>query len=271
MFVTRNVWLKYQNPNNGEGNDLGGEGGEGGEGDAGSKGEKPPKISDTEAQLLKEVMAKKAALKEANSALEAATSRLKEFDGLDPKEIKALLQAKKDAETKQLEAKGEWDRLKAQMAEEHTRDRATLEGKLTEVQSENQKLLKQIAELTVGSAFSQSKFIAEEMALTPAKARVVYGTHFETVDGQVVAYDKPAGSATRTMLVDAQGEPLGFEAALRKIVDADPERDQVLRSKRRQGAGSNTSPKAGAPADIDTSKLVGKDKIALALEKAGLV
>jgi len=228
------------------------------------------KISDSEAKLLKEVMDKKNALKKANADLEVAASKLKEFEGLDAKEIRALIQQKKDAENQQLEAKGEWDRLKAQMAEEHTREKGALKEQYTSAQAENLTLKQQIAELTVGSAFAQSQFIATELALASNKARVVYGPHFETVDGQVIAYDKPAGAAARTMLVDAQGEALGFEAALRKIVDADPDRESLMRSKIKQGAGSKTATKTGA-ATVSSDSLVGKDRIAASLAKSGLL
>lgn len=230
-------------------------------------GEQKSKITDAEAKLLKEVMDKKSALKRANDELAQAKARLSEFDGVDPAEIKALIKERKEAEVRQLEAKGEWDRLKAQMAEEHGKEKASILQQVESIREENNTLKKTIAELTVGNAFAQSKFINEELEMTPSKTRIVYGSHFETVDGKVVAYDKPAGEANRTMLVDSQGDPLDFESAMRKIIEADPDRDRLIRSKVRQGAGSKTAPKTSIAAIRDSEPLVGQAKIAAALSK----
>ena len=284
MFVTRNVFLKYHSPETGGEGGSGGGGGdpagdnpgseglgaEGGEGSKGAEGDQSKKPSDGEAKLIKEVMDKKKKLKAAEERVTALEQKLSQFDGIDAEAVRALVAEKREAETKQLEAKGEWNRLKTQMVEEHTREKtAILEGRKA-IEQENQALKNTIAELTVGNAFAQSQFIQNELALTPNKTRVVYGGHFEFKDGQVIGYDKPTGAYERTPLVDAQGEPLAFEAALRKIVEADPDREQLLKSKMRQGANSKTAPKT-SPVDLKTDEnLAGKDKIAAALAKAAL-
>jgi hypothetical protein len=93
-------------------------------------------------------------------------------------------------------------------------------------------LQEQIADLTVGSAFSSSPFIKDELALPAGKARMLFAPHFEYQDGKVVAFDKPAGAKDRTMLVDARGNPKPFEEALKQLVEADPEKDHLLRPRR---------------------------------------
>jgi hypothetical protein len=244
----------------------GGEGGQGGTGDPAAK-----KVTDEEARLLREVMDKKDKLKNTQTALEQANARLKEFDGLDAKELRALVQAKKDAEVAQLEAKGQWDALKKQMVEQHTAELTRRDEQVTAANSQVAELQTQIAELTVGNAFGQSKFIADELTLSVAKARRIYGAHFEFKDGAVVAFDKPAGAKDRNVLVDAKGEPLGFEAALSKLVDGDPDKDTLIKSKLRAGAGSNTNPAAapGAKPGVK-APLTGRAKIAAGLASAGL-
>jgi hypothetical protein len=245
----------------------GGEGGQGGTGDP-TGGKKP---TDEEARLIREVMDKKDKLKNATSALEQANARLKEFDGIDVSQVKALLREKAEAETAKLEAKDEWDRLKQQMADQHAADIAAREQAVTAAQSQVSELQSQIAELTVGNAFGQSKFIADELTLSVAKARRIYGAHFEFKDGAVVAYDKAAGARERTMLVDSKGEPLGFDAALSKLVDGDPDKDTLVKSKLRSGAGSNTNPAAAPGAKPGVSApLTGRAKIAAGLKSAGL-
>jgi predicted RNase H-like nuclease (RuvC/YqgF family) len=226
-----------------------------------------PKITDSEAKLLKEVMEKKAKIKELSDAAEKLQEQLKSFEGIDPASVRDLLKQKQDEETKKLEAKGEWDRLKAQMNEQHQKALESLKSTLAEKDGLVGKLQKQIEELTIGNAFGTSKFIAEELALTPTKTRVLFGGHFEFKDGHVVAFDKPVGAAERTPLVDAKGDPLPFEAALKKLVESDNEKDSLFKAKIKPGAGSGTAG-SGAPAggSSDSAKpMKPLDKIAAGL------
>lgn len=240
------------------------------------KGGKP---SDAEAALLKEVMEKKAALqraKEKADALERTKAelegKLKQFDGVDLDEVKTLIQERKDRELAELEKKGEWNRLKAQMLEAHNEElnriRAESEAKIKELEEVTGKSTKQIHELTIGRSFSESTFIREDLTLTPSKARVIYGSHFELQDGKIVAYDKPAGDANRTMLIDGDGEPLDFNKAIAKLVEADPDRDNLLRSKIKAGSGSDNDP--GAKGKGKQPELRGKDRILAAMQAGAL-
>ena len=261
----------------GEGGTKGGEGGEGGSGAGGAgeggeggegKGGEGGKPSDAEAKLIKEVMEKKTKLKAAETQVGELQARLAQFDGIDPEAVRALLKQQKDAEIAQLEAKGEWGRLKEQMVAQHTQEVGTVKEQLTASQAEVTRLQGVIAELTVGNAFASSQFIKEDLTLPTSKVRVFYGNHFEFKDGQVVAFDKPAGAAERTMLVDAKGEPLKFEDALKKIVDGDPDRDQILKSKMKAGAGSKTTGKEPPAQKFEEPR--GISRISQALDKGGL-
>lgn len=262
MLVTRNVWMKYHSPTDGDGNDLGGGGGgddaakkaaeeaaaaaKAAEEEAARKaaeGKTGP--SDEEARLLKENMAKKEQLRKAQEEIAALK---KSVEGLDLEEVRKLVADRKTAEEKALEAKGDYERLKQRMAEEHGKEVTSLKAQLEALQGEKSKLAGTINDLTVGTQFSQSQFISGELTLTPAKARVIYGDYFEVEDGKIVGYDKPRGSANRTALVDQYGSAIGFDAALRKIVEADPEKDHLLKSKVKSGAGSDSKKASGEPA-----------------------
>lgn len=260
MFVTRNVWMKYHSPTNGEGNDLGGVGDAGGAGDKnappkegeGDKGAKEgeggaKKPSDEEARLLKENMRRKEELRRAAEEKAALEAKLKQFEGIDPEAVRKLLAEQKTAEEKQLEAKGDYERLKQRMAEEHTRETAALKAQIEALNAELGKTKSTVNELSIGTQFGQSKFISEELTLTPAKARVIYADYFDLEDGKVVGYDKPRGAPNRTALVDQYGNAVAFDEALRKIVEADPEKDHLLKSKMKPGAGSDSKKPSGIP------------------------
>lgn len=227
------------------------------------------KVTDEEARLLKENMKKKEELAKARAELDAAAAlkaQLEELGGLDA--LKALVTKAKDEEAKALEAKGDFERLKARMAEEHAKEKKSLSETLTQKDQALAQALAQIDELTIGSAFATSGFIKENLTLTPTKARVIYGTHFDLVDGQVVGFDKPRGAAGRTAFVDGSGNPVDFSTAISKIVEADPDKDTVLRDKTKPGAGS-ASKRTAAPAKKE--EVSAQSKIESGLKGLGLI
>jgi hypothetical protein len=239
----------------GEGGDgasegTGDEGGAGEGGGQGDGGDTKPKPTDSEAKLLKEVMERKTALKEANKALAEANKKLAAYDGVNPEEI---------------EAKGQWDALKTQMAEQHKKDIGAKDAAIAERDTALSAANAKIAELTVGNAFGASSYIAKEMDLPVSKVRQLFGPHFEFDGTKVVGYTKPAGSKDRVALVGSDGEPLSFEDALKKLVESDPDKDRLLKSTLAAGAGSGTERTAGGPAAV-AQELTGRDRIAAALK-----
>jgi hypothetical protein len=282
---------RLMGPTNGDGGDGGGSGGGGagdgqgsggegqgqgkeddasdkgaGEGEGGEGGEKTPKVSDAEAALLKELMTKKTALTKANEKLAQVNAQLEQYAGLDVAKARAALAAAEEAERAQAEARGDYDKLKTQMAASHAAEKTALEGQVQAAGGTIGALQKQIADLTVGGAFNTSAFIGEDLTLPVSKARALYGAHFEFKDGQLIGYDKAAGADGRAPLVDGAGNPLSFDAALKKIVDADPDREQLYRSKVKAGAGSSTKKAPGKTTDdIQKANLSGTDRIAAAL------
>lgn len=245
----------------GDQNDGGDDSGDNGSDEGADKAEKKAekKPSDAEAKLLKDMMKWKNQARELQNQLSEVNRR---FDGIDPDAVKSLLQEREEAENKKLEAKGDFERLKQKMADAQKAELQKKQEEIDALKSQLGGLSGTINELTVGQSFSQSKFIAEELTLTPAKARIVYGDHFDVVDGKVVAYDKPRSASERTPIVDANGEPVSFEAAIQKLVDADPDRDHLKKAKGKPGAGSNTQ--KGKAAE-QKPQLHGRDRIGAAL------
>lgn len=227
-------------------------------------------MTDKERELLRESMGRKEKIKELEGKLSEYSSQLKNWEGLNPDDVRKLVQEKRDAELKQLEKKGEWDKIRQQMLEAHNVEKQTLAQKIEELNQKLNAYSGQIDQLTVGQAFSTSKFIADELVLTPSKARTVYGSHFEReTDGRVIAYDKPGGAEGRAPLVDGQGNPLPFDAALKKLVEVDPDRDALLRAKIKQGADSGTAGAKPKPSDNSGSNS-GVSRIADAIRSGGL-
>jgi hypothetical protein len=233
-----------------------------------------PKPSDTEAKLLKEVMEKKGKIEELTGALNQANERLKMFDGIDPDQVRALLQEKTQREQADAEARGEFDRVKEMMAQAHAQEIDTWKKAVDDLKADYEDRIKSLEEklaqaefvindLTIGSKFDTSTFIANETVLPPSKARALFGSYFDVENGQAVPFDKPRGAEGRTKLVGADGNALDFETAIKKLVEGDPDGERLIKSKMKPGAGSTTDPSGkGTP---ETTALSGRERIAAGL------
>lgn len=234
-----------------------------------AEAERIKNLTDAEkAELVREVMDKKNKLKEEKAEKERLANELKKFEGIDPEVVRQLLKEKQDRELADAEAKGEFDRVKALMAETAAAEKKGLEDQLEALRGDLSKKDAVIDELTVGQNFALSSYIKEDLVLTPAKARQLYAGHFELKDGVLVGYDKPKGVAGRTEQVGSDGKPLSFDAVMKKIIEADPEKEQLLRVKGAPGAGSKT--KKDLPSQVDNKGLEGlhgKDRIAALLAR----
>lgn len=201
-------------------------------------GKAKSKVSDETAKLLKEVMK----LKEKAKAEEDARKKLEDqYKGIDLDAARAALKAAEEAEHKELEKKGEYDRLLAKQREKSEALLEAANARIKEMESKLSEAAKAVDELSLGNAFANSKFIQEKLALTPNKTKALYSSHFEIEDGKLIAYDKPKGSPNRTALIDARGDNLTFEEAISEIINSDPDKEYLLKADVRKGAGSKAS------------------------------
>lgn len=264
--------------------DTTGDGGDGGSGSqvetggekGGEESEGSDKPTDREAELLREVMKKKEkieALSTQNTELSQKVEEINSrFSGIDPDAVKTLqeeLEQRKAEDAKrreqELEGSGDWKTLKAELEEKHqSRVNQVIEQKdakfnsqLEALQAELEEARKQangqhavIEELTIGNAFNTSQFVGKQLIPSSAKVRKLYGEHFDVVNGQVQAFDKPRGAEKRLPLVDGDDKPLNFEMALQKIVESDPDKDTILRATQVSGSGSDTNNRTTAAAPV---------------------
>jgi hypothetical protein len=235
---------------------------------AAEAGKDPKTLADEKVKLLREVMDKKNKLKEAQALATTAQEALKAFDGIDVAKYHELVKKEKDAETAAAEARGDFESVKKAMAEEHGKEKKTLEERIAELEGKISDKDKTIDTLTIGNDFGSSTFIKDSLTLTPAKARQLYGDHFEVKDGKTVAYDKPKSAASRQPMVDASGNPLVFDEAFKRIIEADPDKETMLKAKVSPGAQSKTTPAAAAERKPATQGLSGVDRIRASFEKS---
>lgn len=213
-----------------------------------------------DAKLLREVMDKKQKLKEAEAALRA-------FDGIDPEVARQLIKDQKQAEQDAAAERGEFENVKTMMAKTHESEIKAKNDEITSLREELAQRDSAVDKLTLGNDFSTSTFLKDNTLLSPAKARKIYGDYFEVRDGVTVGFDKPADSANRTMMVDSSGNPLPFNTVISKIIDADPDKKDILRSIASPGGGSSSNPSAAPKVTKEDKGLRGASRIAASLDK----
>lgn len=229
-------------------------------------GKAPP--SDSEAALIKDMMKWKEKAREAERKAEELNTTVASisatFGDLKLDDVKALIEAQKDQERKKLEEKGEYDRIIQQVKEENEKAVVAKGEEVSTLQQQLNTLQGQIVEMTIGDSFSNSAFIGENSVLPPSIARKEFGTNFELVDGKIVGYDKPKGTAERTVIVNAQGDPKSFEEVIAQLYENHPDKKYLLKSKKKPGAASSTSTDSGLKPQAE--KLYGIDRIAAGLK-----
>lgn len=223
------------------------------------------KLAEEKAELLKEVMSKKSELKAANEAATKAKEALDAYGGVDPEKVKALLKQEADAEKAALEAKGDFDRLREVMKEEHQKEMATVKEELEALKKSDAQKNQKINDLTIGAKFSTSEFIGKDLVIPSTKARQLYGSHFEMEGDRIVGYDKPAGQPERTKIVDGGGDPVSFDEAMKRIIDKDPDKTSLMKVKMKPGSRSQSQQKGntqGGDKKTDNEGLYGVSRIA---------
>lgn len=207
-------------------------------------------LKDQKSTLLKETMSRKELLKQYGDITPQQAKELRDAQRKAQQEAEKAKHERELAAQKELESRGEFEAVKKQIVEQHKQETKSLQDTIKTLQAQVASLQGSIVEKSIGENFANSQFIKNEVLLTPNKAKAIYGSYFEiNEDGKVVGYDKPKGVANRSPLVNSDGEPLGFEDAINKIISADPEVDSLLRSKVKIGSGSDSKPKPNVQGD----------------------
>lgn len=216
-------------------------------------------LKQEKANLLKEVMAKKA--------------KLQEYEGINAEEAKKLLEekkkaeeAQKKAEMEQAEKENNWEAVKKQMNEQHEAQKNELQKQIDSLREQIAQNQKEKETLLINNKFEESRFIRENLVLSPNKTRALYGSYFDVEGNELVAYNAPKGSANRARLVDVNGNNLTFDKAIEKIVNLDPDKNTLLKSKVHVGSGSKPVI-TGEEFEYSVPKMTALEKIQQGLSK----
>lgn len=199
-----------------------------------------------------DAVAASAAGNEELTAAQAEIARLQaiadKFAGLDPEAARKAIadaevatKAAAEAEKEKLKAEGNFEKLREmQAAEAEAAIKAAQEAKEAAI-AEAKAAREELVKAKVETAFANSTFLQAETILPAPHAQRLYGDHVEVENGVVIVYDKPAGADKRAKIMDSKGNALPFNDAIAKLIEADPAKDSLLKTKTVPGAASTTT------------------------------
>lgn len=203
------------------------------------------KTSEADAAALAAEVARLTA--EAEEAKAEAAKLAAKFKGVDPdvarenaKKIAEAEAAAREAEKAKASAEGNFERLRELQKEEFEAEKAALLEAKTAAEQKAEAAQAALDKQIVSTAFAASKFLSEETVLSPAKAERLFSEFVDIEEGKLVVYDAPRGADKRVKIMDARGNAVSFNDAIRKVIEADEDKDSLLRSKLKPGAGSKT-------------------------------
>ena len=232
-----------------------------------------PLSDDEKAKLLKDLMrwkdtAKKteAGKTEAEKKHAERMERLGKALGVESvDDLEAKISEIEKNEEERLRAAGEFEKLRERMTSQHQKELQKIQGerdqKIGDLTKKVEAAESEIRRLLVSNTFAGSQFLADELTLSATHAERLFGDNFkvEEKDGRRVVTAYLNGEP----LVDSSGNPLGFDDALREIVNGDPDKDRLFRPKAKPGAGSGAKGQTTEPPKPDNLK--GRARIASAL------
>jgi len=177
----------------------------------------------------------------------------------NPEEAFNAIETVKNLGNKKLIDAGEVEKVKAEIKKVFEDENTTLKQKIAEKDEILQKALSEkdniIYKLTVSNKFASSPFIKEKTVYTPTKMEKIYGDHFKVEEGKPVGYLKDEKIYSKK----EPGELASFEEALSIIIDADPEKDEILKGTQQSGSGSQGSENATGGKVYKTTADFGSD------------
>lgn len=176
-------------------------------------------------------------------AKEAAEAKAKAFEGIDDAEAarKALETVKniKDGDlTTAAKVQEIKDAAKRAAEEQVAAANKASADKLSQTQTELQKITSQFYAEKIGGSFNRSKFISEKAAIPADFMQARFGQSFKVEDGKIIAYDN---AGNKIFSRSRPGELADFDEALETLVDQYPQKDQILKGEVRAGGGAQNN------------------------------
>jgi hypothetical protein len=160
---------------------------------------------------------------------QTAEEGLKKFEAIsDPAAAVKALETLANLDQKKLVDAGEVQKVKDEAIK-------AVRAEYEPVVAERDTLMGQLQSHIKGSAFANSKFVAEKVAVPRHMLERTYGDSFKVEDGKLVPYD-PSGNKLYSRA--KPGEVADFDEAIELLISADPFKDHILKGSGAAGSGA---------------------------------
>lgn len=178
-------------------------------------------------------------------AKEAAEAQLKKYKPLidaniDPAAAITALETVKDIKDGDLIKKGEVDRVRNEISAQFQKD-------IDDAKAENGTLRSQLSNLHLGSAFENSKWIKDNVAIPVDMLRKNFGESFKYENNEIHAID---AQGNRMLSRKKGGEYADFDEAISIIVEGYQYKDSILKGNNHSGTGNGGGGNGGGGSRI---------------------
>lgn len=164
-------------------------------------------------------------------AKEAAETKLKTFEGIDPDKARDAIEMVGKLDAKTLIDAGEVDKVRDEMKGQFTEQLGEKDGKIAELQAKNN-------DMVIDHIFNSSEFVRENINVPQDMFQDSFRKNFKVEDGQVKVYGK---DGNQIMSKEKAGEYASPEEALTILVDSHPQKDVILKASSEKGSGGSSS------------------------------
>lgn len=169
--------------------------------------------------------------RERAEAAEGKLTKWKDLEaaGVDPAKALEALNTVKDIKDGDLIKAGEVQKIRDEIGKNY-------ETKINELTTKNGELTGQIDSMTLGGAFTGSKWISDNIAIPVDLLQAQFGKQFKRENGNLVAYD---ANGNKIYSKQRGGELASFDEAMSIIVEGYAHKDSILKGGNNTGTGSN--------------------------------
>lgn len=161
-------------------------------------------------------------------AKEAAETKLAAFKDIDPVKAKEALEAVKKIDLNKLVESGKLDEVRNELTKQFNTQLGEKDTALNDLQGRMNNML-------VSDVFKSSSIVREGIAVPPDMFEATFRNNFKVEEGKIVAYGK---DGNRLLSKARAGEYADPEEALQLLVEAHPQKDQIMKATVGNGSGN---------------------------------
>lgn len=167
--------------------------------------------------------------KQLREARDSAETKLKAFDGLDPKAAREAIEKLKDVDLSKMVDAGKLDEVKEEVKRQ-------MQSLLDESNKQRDEALSERDTTKINAFFASNEFLRDSLAVPRDFVESAYRNNFKVENGEIVAYNN---KGERIDSKENIGDYASPSEALKILIESRPDKDTILRADVGSGTGSD--------------------------------